>query len=99
MAETVDGKWDCLVDSGGQSWAVVADIATDGDAITGTVSSREEVASISYGRLDGAELLFALWLTKPVPLWLECAATVEGDSLSGTVKSAMGVGRFVGVRL
>ena len=85
----VDGSWDCTVKSplGDQKMTVV--VKTEGNAWNGTVSGAMGSSDLS-GEADGNTISWKQQMTVPMPMTLDCEATAEGDTLTGTV----GAGAF-----
>jgi hypothetical protein len=85
----VDGSWDCTVKSplGDQKMTVA--IESDGSRFTGTASGAMGTNAVE-GDVDGNTLSWKQQVTVPMPMTLDCTATVEGDTLTGSV----GAGAF-----
>ncbi|WEJ98654.1 MAG: hypothetical protein P0Y59_17125 [Candidatus Sphingomonas phytovorans] len=88
MAE-VDGTWDTVVKSplGDQKATFV--VKSDGGSFTGTNTGAMGSVEVT-GTVDGNALHWTMNITVPMPMTLDCNATVEGDTLTGTV----GAGAF-----
>lgn len=97
---TVAGTWDCLTKTplGPQQGALTIVPGDDGTftgAITGDLGSMD----ITGGRISGQTLTWRMKMTMPMPIDLDCAATIDGDALTGTVKAGMfGTMELTGVR-
>ena len=51
------------------------------------------------GKVDGNQLSWKMQMTSPFPMTLDCTATIEGDSLKGTVSAgAFGSFPMIGTR-
>ena len=71
------------------------------DFTTGTMSAAmaPEKMELSDGTVEGNDLAWKAALTQPMPMTLEFAATVDGDSMSGKVKlGTFGDATFEGTR-
>jgi len=89
MAE-VDGVWECVTKSplGDQKSTVT--VKSNGDGWTGTNVGAMGTAEITDGKISGNTLTWTMQMTVPMPMTLTCEATIDGDSLTGTV----GAGAF-----
>ena len=85
----VDGSWDCTVKSplGDQKMTVM--VKTDGATWNGTVSGAMGSSDLS-GEADGNTIRWKQQMTVPMPMTLDCSATADGDTMTGTV----GAGAF-----
>ena len=82
----VDGTWDCTVKSplGDQKMTIAVQSA--GSSFTGTASGAMGAADIN-GTVAGDTLTWQQQVSVPMPMTLDCTATVAGDSISGDVKA------------
>ena len=80
----VDGTYECVVKSplGDQKMNVT--VKTEGSTWSGTVSGAMGASDIS-GDADGETISWKQQMTTPMPMTLDCKATAEGDTLTGTV--------------
>ena len=85
----VDGTWDCVVKSPLGDQKTTLTVKSEGSTFTGTNAGAMGSTDVS-GTVDGNTLAWKLSVTVPMPLTLDCQATVEGDTLNGTV----GAGAF-----
>ena len=76
----------------GKSLDIAQSSPVDGfDAsFTGTNSGAMGSADVVDGTVDGNTLSWKMNMTVPMPMTLECEATIDGDNLTGTV----GAGAF-----
>jgi hypothetical protein len=88
MAE-VDGTWDTTVKSPLGDQKMTLTVKTDGGTFTGTNAGAMGSTDIS-GTVDGNTIKWTMNITVPMPMSLDCAATADGDTLTGTV----GAGAF-----
>ena len=88
----VDGKWDCKVNSpmGDQEFTLT--VISAGGGFTGRAEGGIGSMEIE-GEVDGDELSWSMRVPKPMPLTLNCRATVSGDSLEGKVSAGI-FGKF-----
>ena len=62
-------------------------IVVDGDTFTGTNIGAMGSMELENGKVDGNTLTWSMKMTVPMPMTLEGTATVDGDSLTGSVKA------------
>ena len=86
----VDGSWDCVVKSPMGDQKTTMTVKSDGSSFTGTVSGAMGSVDIADGKVDGNSLSWKQSITVPMPMTLDCSATVDGDTLTGQV----GAGAF-----
>lgn len=65
-------------------------VNADGDSFTGNVTSGM-MGSLDTqdGKVSGNTLTWKMDMKVPMPMALECEATVDGDALTGTIKAGM----------
>ena len=85
----VDGTWDCTVKSPLGDQKMTLTVRSDGSGWSGTVSGAMGSSDIS-GEANGDTISWKQQMTVPMPMTLDCKATAEGDTLTGTV----GAGAF-----
>jgi len=95
---SADGTWNTTMNTpmGAQNGTLT--LATSGGALTGKLAGAQGEIEISDGSVDGSSLSWKAQLTSPMPMTLEFSATVDGDSISGSVKSPFGPMSFSGIR-
>jgi phage repressor protein C with HTH and peptisase S24 domain len=62
-------------------------LSQDGDSVSGTNAGATGSADVKDGKIDGNTLTWKMDITVPMPMTLEGTATVDGDSMSGTIKA------------
>lgn len=63
-------------------------LVVDGDTVTGTQESPMMGSmAVEEGKVSGNTVTWVSNMTQPMPMKLECSATVNGDSIEGTVKA------------
>jgi hypothetical protein len=95
-----DGKWELTINTPlGQQLSTLT-LTASGDALSGTQSaSTGDGRPIEDGKVAGDNLSWKASITKPMPMTLEFSATVQGDSMTGSVKlGPFGMQSFHGVR-
>jgi hypothetical protein len=61
-----------------------------GDSFTGSVTSDMMGAmDIAGGKVAGNTLSWTMDMKVPMPMTLECDATVDGDAITGSIKAGM----------
>ena len=85
---SVAGTYDIVTKTpmGDQKGKFVVNVA--GDSFTGSVSS-DMMGSmdITDGKVEGNRLVWKMDMKVPMPMTLDCEATVDGDAISGSVKA------------
>lgn len=89
MAE-VDGVWDCVTKSPLGDQKSTLTVKSDGTSFTGSNVGPMGSVDITDGTVNGNTLGWKMNISVPMPMTLECEATIEGDTLTGTV----GAGAF-----
>lgn len=64
-------------------------VTPDGDAFSGELVSPMGRSAITGGTVSGDRLTWQMGITSPMPLTLDCEATITGDTLSGSVKAGV----------
>jgi peptidoglycan-N-acetylglucosamine deacetylase len=82
-----DGTWNCVIKSPLGDRHTVLTVTTDGDRWTGSSQADDASIDCENGELDGDTITWTMRLTKPVPVVLECRATIDGDTLTGITKA------------
>jgi len=85
----VDGSWDCTVKSPLGDQNLTLTVQSEGDTFPGTAAGAMGSGDIT-GTVSGNTISWKLQMTVPMPMTLDCEATAEGDTLTGTV----GAGAF-----
>lgn len=89
----VDGSWKTVVQSPMGNQEATLTIASSGDSFTGSYAGPLGAMPIREGKVSGNQLDWAIDMTVPMPMTLTCTATVDGNTLNGTV-TAGGFGSF-----
>ena len=58
-----------------------------GDTFTGNVSGPMGSMDVQDGKVDGNKLTWKMDMKVPMPMTLDCDATVDGDAINGNVKA------------
>ncbi|MEO0464176.1 MAG: hypothetical protein AAF127_13680 [Pseudomonadota bacterium] len=62
-------------------------VVPEGDTFTGTMAGGMGQMDVENGKIDGNTLTWEMNMTVPMPMKLECEATVDGDQLTGNVNA------------
>jgi hypothetical protein len=65
----------------------VLTINSNGDSFTGKMQGSLGSMDIANGSVSGNTLSWKMDMTVPMPMTLDCTATVDGDSITGEVKA------------
>jgi hypothetical protein len=96
---SADGTWNITTNSPMGAQDATLTLTTDGSALSGQMSGAQGTLDITGGTVDGDSLSWKTSLTQPMPIDLVFSATVDGDSISGTVElGSFGNATFSGTR-
>lgn len=84
---SVAGSYDCVLKSPMGDQKSVMTVNVDGDSWTGSNVGAQGSIDITDGKVDGNTLTWSMSITTPMPMKLEGTATVDGDSITGSVKA------------
>ena len=90
---SVAGTYDCVVKSpmGDQNGTLTVVPNDDGNSFKGSMTGGMlGQMDIDNGTIDGDSIAWKMAMTQPMPMDLDCKATVNGDQLTGTI----GAGAF-----
>jgi hypothetical protein len=74
-------------------------LKASGATLTGTQSAEGDSAEIFDGTVSGGDIAWKVSITNPMPLTLEFAGKVDGDTIAGEMTiNPMGSFPFTGVR-
>ncbi len=62
-------------------------VVVDGDAFTGSLAGGMGTMDVNNGKVDGNTLTWSMDMKVPMPMTLDCTATVDGDTITGDVKA------------
>lgn len=82
----VDGTYHCTVKSPLGDQNLTLTVKADGGGFTGTASGAMGSSDVT-GTVEGSTLKWQQQMTVPMPMTLDCTATVDGDSIAGDVKA------------
>ena len=96
---SVAGQYDCVTKSPMGDQKSVLTVNVDGDSWTGSNAGQMGSLDITDGKVDGNTLTWTMDMKVPMPMTLECEATVDGDTIIGSVKAgAFGSMQLSGTR-
>jgi hypothetical protein len=86
---SVAGSYDVSVKSpmGDQNGTLT--VVVDGDIFTGTLSGGLGTMDLEDGKVAGNTITWKMEMKVPMPMSLECSATVDGDAMTGEVKAGV----------
>ena len=86
---SVAGTYETTVKSpmGDQKGTFTVVPGDDGNTFTGSMAGGMGSMDVKDGKINGDELTWAMDMTVPMPMTLNCKATVNGDQLTGTVNA------------
>lgn len=86
---SVAGNYDCVTKTpmGDQKGVLTIVPGDDGKTFTGNIVGGMGNMDIKDGTIDGNKLTWKMDMTTPMPMTLDCDATVDGDQLTGAVKA------------
>lgn len=95
----LDGEWDCITKSPLGEQKSVLTVKTDGDSWTGTNAGPMGSLDVLEGKVNGNTLSWKMDMKVPMPIMLDCTATIDGDTLTGGVTAgAFGTSPMTGTR-
>lgn len=84
---SVSGTYDCVIKSPMGDQKSKFTVNADGGSFTGQMAGGMGSMDITDGSVDGNTLTWQMKMTVPMPMTLDCDATVDGDSITGNVKA------------
>jgi len=96
---SVSGTYDCVTKTPMGDQKSKFTIQADGDTFTGQQAGAMGSMDVVDGKVHGNALTWKMNMTVPMPMTLECDATIDGDTLTGNVKAgAFGTMPMTGTR-
>lgn len=83
----VSGAYDCVTKSPMGDQKSVFTVVVDGDSFTGNNAGAMGALDVENGKVDGNKLTWTMNMKVPMPMTLECEATIDGDTLTGSIKA------------
>ena len=95
----VDGSWNTITKSPMGDQQATLTVKSDGGTFTGSYSGAMGSTEITDGKVDGDKLSWKVAIVVPMPMTLDCEATVDGDTITGQIKAgAFGTMAMSGTR-
>jgi len=87
----VGGTYDFVVNSpmGEQKGTMTVEPNADGSGFTGSLNGSLGAMDIDNGTISGNTLSWKMKMNMPLPMTLDCEATVDGDDVTGTIDAGM----------
>jgi len=86
---SVAGSYECVTKTPMGDQKSVLTVNVSGDSWTGTNAGAQGSLDVYDGKVDGNTLTWKMNMTVPMPMTREGTATVDGDSITGSVKAGM----------
>jgi hypothetical protein len=86
---SVAGTYETVTKSpmGDQKGTFTVEPSADGTTFTGSLAGGLGSLTVRDGKIDGNTLTWTMDMTVPMPLELKATATVDGDTITGTVNA------------
>ena len=95
----VAGTYDCVTKSPMGDQKSKFTVNVDGTSFTGQNAGAMGSMDVVDGKVDGNTLTWKMNMTVPMPMTLEGKATIDGDTLTGTINAgAFGAMPMTGTR-
>ncbi len=96
---SVEGKWNLKVSTPMGEQTPVLILNVNGNECNGSFASPQGTAEFTGGSVEGDNVSFVLEVeAMGQKIKLECSAAIDGDKISGELKSTMGPAQFSGER-
>ena len=96
---SVDGTWNCTMDTPMGSQSMTLTLVTNGNELSGKLGGPQGEMEFSGGSVDGNTLKWTVSLDQPMPMQIETTATVDGDTLNGEATlGSFGTAKITGTR-
>jgi hypothetical protein len=86
---SVAGSYQCVVKTPMGDQKSVLTVNVDGESWSGTNAGDQGSLDCYDGKIDGDTITWKMDMKVPMPMLLEGTATVDGDTISGSVKAGM----------
>ena len=83
----VDGTWETVTKTPMGEQKATLTVVSAGDTFTGSYVGAMGSVDIEDGKVEGDTLKWDVKVTAPMPMTIECQATVDGDAIEGTAKA------------
>lgn len=86
---SVAGSYNCVTKTPMGDQTSTFTVTPDGDSFTGNNIGQMGSMDVEAGKVEGNTLIWQMKMTTPMPITLDCKATIDGDTLTGTVTAGM----------
>jgi hypothetical protein len=86
---SVAGSYECVTKTPMGDQKSVLTVNVDGDSWTGSNAGAQGTLECKGGKVDGNTITWTMDMVVPMPMTLEGTATVDGDTITGSVKAGM----------
>lgn len=86
---SVAGSYNCVTKTPMGDQTSTFTVTLDGDSFTGNNIGQMGSMDVEGGKVEGNTLIWQMKMTTPMPMTLDCKATIDGDTLTGTVTAGM----------
>lgn len=86
---SVAGTYNVTVQSPMGDQAGTFTVVVDGDSFTGSLAGALGTMTANNGKVAGNTLTWQMDMVIPMPMSLDCEATIEGDTLTGKITAGM----------
>ena len=86
---SVAGSYDCVTKTPMGDQKGVLTVNVDGNSWTGTNAGAQGTLDCYEGKIDGNTITWKMDMKVPMPMLLEGSATIDGDTITGSVKAGM----------
>lgn len=85
---SLGGTYECSTKTPmGHQKGTLTIVPADDDSFTGTITGDLGTMELRNGTISGNTLSWKMKMTSPMPIDLDCKATVDGTDLTGTIKA------------
>ena len=84
---SISGTYDCVSKTPMGDQKSQFTIEVNGDSFTGKNAGAMGSMDLENGKVDGNKLTWTMNMTVPMPMKLEGEATVDGDTITGSIKA------------
>ncbi len=96
---TLDGVYVCVTKTPMGDQKSQFTVKTDGDSFTGSNAGPMGSLDVQNGKVEGNTLTWTMDMKVPMPMTLNCTATIDGDTLTGSINAgAFGAMAMSGAR-
>lgn len=84
---SIAGNWDCVTKTPMGDQKSVLTLTVDGNTFTGVNAGAMGSMEIAGGEINGDTITWKMEMKVPMPMTLKGTATVDGDTLTGSVNA------------